>query len=220
MRMLIKGNIAFFVFFSVMTDVILNKYLFALPLNRQEKLWSMLRVDIGRSTMANWIQYAYKLYFKHIDGLMRKELLRESVLHADETPVQVMKEANRKNTAKSYMWLYATGAFAKHKIRLFRYASGRGMEYQVEFLKGFNGYLHTDGYSAYDNVVGATICMCWAHARRKFVDSLPKGLENASSTIAAQAIKKIDTLFRIERDCAEISVQERYIKRQDESKKS
>ena len=77
---------------SSMTAVILNKYLFALPLNRQEKLWSMLHLDIGKSTMANWIQYSYRLYLRHIDQQMHKYLLQEGILHADETLVQVMKE--------------------------------------------------------------------------------------------------------------------------------
>ena len=50
-------------------------YLFALPLNRQEKLWRMLHLDIGKSTMANWIQYSYRLYLRHIDRQMHRYLL-------------------------------------------------------------------------------------------------------------------------------------------------
>ena len=97
------------------------------------------------------------------------------------------------------MWLYTTGEFAQKQVRLFRYAPGRGQEYPVEFLKGLHGYLHTDGYAAYGGVAHTTICMCWAHARRKFVDAIPQGVENISSTIAAQAIRQIDALFKLEK---------------------
>lgn len=37
-------------------------------------------------------------------------------------------------------------------------------------LKGFSGYLQTDGYSAYNAVESVTRVGCWAHARRKWVD--------------------------------------------------
>lgn len=203
---------------SSMTAVILNKYLFALPLNRQEKFWSMLHLDIGKSTMANWIQYSYRLYLRHIDRQMHRYLLQENILHADETPVQVMKEPQRKNTSKSYMWLYTTGEFAQKQVRLFRYAPGRGQEYPVGFLKGFQGYLHTDGYAAYGGVADATICMCWAHARRKFVDAIPQGVENISSTIASKAIRQIDALFKLEKDWKGLSAGERQEQRQAEAR--
>lgn len=202
---------------SSMTAVILNKYMFALPLHRQEKIWHMLHLELGRSTMANWIQYAYKLYLKHIDVLMQQHLLHENILHADETPVKVMKEAGRKNAAKSYMWLYTTGAYASKHIRLFRYAPGRGRQYPVDLLQDFQGYLHTDGYAAYGSVAGATICMCWAHARRKFVDAIPNGVKNASYTIAADAIQQIDALFEKEQDWKDLPDYERMKLRQEQS---
>jgi hypothetical protein len=54
--------------------------------------------------------------------LLHKKLLEETYIHADETPVTVMKEPNRKNTAVSYMWVYASGKYgAKHAIRIFEY---------------------------------------------------------------------------------------------------
>lgn len=37
-------------------------------------------------------------------------------------------------------------------------------------LKGFSGYLQTDGYSVYNVVESVTRVGCWAHARRKWVD--------------------------------------------------
>ena len=124
-------------------------------------MYSAIIVTSKQYSSKHFIQYSYRLYLRHIDQQMHRYLLQEGILHADETPVQVMKEPQKKNTSKSYMWLYTTGEFAQKQVRLFRYAPGRGQEYPVEFLKGFHGYLHTDGYAAYGGVADTTICMCW-----------------------------------------------------------
>ena len=74
---------------SVMTATMLNKFQFALPLQRQEKLWQIMGLNLSKQTMANWIQYAYRDYLKPLIGLMKKQLLKENILHADETPAHV-----------------------------------------------------------------------------------------------------------------------------------
>ena len=52
------------------------------------------------------------------------------------------------------------------------------MDVWKEFLKGFHGYLQTDGASYYNSVEDVTHVGCWAHLRRKFEDArnaMPKG---------------------------------------------
>ena len=100
---------------------------------------------------------------------LHERLCREPVLHADETTLQVLKEPGRSSTSKSYMWLYRTSGCAKQAIVLYEYQPTRKAEHAETFLRGFNGWLHADGYQGYHKrpenirVVG-----CWAHARRKF----------------------------------------------------
>ena len=202
---------------SVMTAVILNKFLFAVPLKRQEKLWEMMEISISRQTMANWIVYAYNLYLAPLLKLLRKKLLDENVLHADETPVQVMKEKGRKNTAKSYMWLYATGEYAPRQIRIFDYRQGRKGDYAKEFLNGFKGYLHTDAYSGYGKVDGIVNCCCWAHARRKFAETITSGIKDRDNTIAGSAVKEINRLFEIEQAIKDKTAEERLKERNKEA---
>ena len=161
---------------SVITATMLNKFQFALPLQRQEKLWQIMGLNLSKQTMANWIQYAYRDYLKPLIGLMKKQLLSENILHADETPVQVLKEKGRKNKSKSYMWLYATGQYAKHHIRVFEYQPSRAGACASKFLEGFHGYLHTDAYAGYSQVDDVIHCCCMAHARRKFVEALPENI--------------------------------------------
>ena len=47
---------------------------------------------------------------------MHKMMLEAKYLHADETVMQVMAEPGRKNTTKSYMWVYGTYKDSKTPI--------------------------------------------------------------------------------------------------------
>ncbi len=60
---------------------------------------------------------------------LREELIKEKYLHADEIPVQVLNEPGKKNTTKSYMWVYATPKEAERQIRIFEYATGRSSKW-------------------------------------------------------------------------------------------
>ncbi len=186
-----------------------QKFVNALPLYRQEKEWEMLGVQLSRATMANWIMAASRDWLSPIVERMHAQLLKEKHLHADETTVQVMQEENRKNTTDSYMWVYSTGASSETPIRIFEYQPGRGGQYPQKFLKGFNGYLHTDAFSGYEKVHGVTRCLCWTHLRRYFVDSLPKDIKSPEATLPSKGIAFCNELFRIEKTLDALSCEKR-----------
>ena len=48
------------------------------------------------------------MWLRPVYDTLREQLRKESVLHADETTLQVLKESGRSSTSKSYMWLYRT----------------------------------------------------------------------------------------------------------------
>ncbi len=79
---------------------------------------------------------------------MHQELIQKDILHADETVLEVLREPGREATTQSYMWLYRTGQ-TETPIVLYDYTQGRSGDYPKTFLKGFSGYLHTDGYAGY-----------------------------------------------------------------------
>ncbi len=83
---------------------------------------------------------------------MREHLLKEELCHCDETPIQVLREEGRKNTSKSWMWVYSSAAISRKPIRIFQYAPGRGSRYPKAFLEGFEGFLVTDGYGGYSQI--------------------------------------------------------------------
>ena len=193
---------------STVAWIMHQKFVNALPLYRQEKEWQTLGVNLGRATMANWIMAASRDWLAPLVELMHQKLLQEKYLHSDETPVQVMNEEGRKNTTDSYMWVYSTGRYCKHPIRIFEYQPGRSGNYPQEFLKGFKGYLHTDAYSGYKKVAQITRCLCWAHLRRNFVDALPKDIRSPDATLPSQGITYCNKLFEIEKTFEKLSSEE------------
>lgn len=203
---------------STVAWVMHQKFVNALPLYRQEKEWKTLGVNLSRATMANWILAASRDWLVPLVDLMHQKLLQEKYLHADETPVQVMNEEGRKNTTDSYMWVYSTGQHCKHPIRIFEYQPGRSGKYPQEFLKGVNGYLHTDAYSGYKKVPGITRCLCWTHLRRNFVDALPKDIHSPEATIVSQGITYCNKLFKIEKTFESLSSEQRKAERLKQEK--
>ena len=98
-----------------------------------------------------------------VTDYLRKKLLARDIVHADETPVQVLKEDGKKPQTKSYMWVYRTGNDGKEPIVLFDYQPSRSGDNAATYLKDFKGYVHSDGYSGYNKLTEVTRCGCWAH---------------------------------------------------------
>ncbi len=110
---------------EALAAVITSKYCDALPLNRQTDILKRVGFDISRSTLANWCIKAAELVAPVVD-LYQQHLLRDNVLCADETTVQVLDEPDRKAQQKSYMWVYRSGQFAPQPVVIYDYQPGRG----------------------------------------------------------------------------------------------
>jgi transposase len=205
---------------SLVAHIATQKYASGMPLYRIEKGFSYDGVEISRQTMSNWVVKCSEMYLEPVCGLLKSKLLEESVLHADETTVQVLREPGRAAQAKSYEWVYRTGACAERKISIYEYKMTRAGEHPQALLKDFKGFLHTDGYQAYHNLPsGITVVGCWAHVRRKFEDLLkktPKAKREGSN--AEKGIAYINALFRFERESAKLAPEDRLKKRLEKGK--
>ena len=138
----------------------------------------------------------------------------------DETTIQVNKEHGRSPTSNSYMWVLSSGELEETKGVIFKYSPSRSGEMAKEFLKGFKGIIVTDGYAGYNDVEDVIHAECWAHARRYFYESIPL-LENKKMDTTSDGYIGViycDKLFEIERQIAELSVQEKKDKREELSK--
>ena len=200
---------------SAVAHIAAQKFVMGSPLYRQEQEWKRQGVKLKRQTMSNWLMRCEEDYFEPVYEELHRQLVRHQVLHADETTLQVLHEPGKKPQSKSYMWLYRTSGDAGHPIVLYEYQPDRKKEHPKEFLAGFRGYLHTDGYSGYHDLPdGITVVGCWAHARRYFdeaVKSLPKGKQSGSS--AATGLAYCTKLFQEEAKLAGLPPEERYKKR-------
>ena len=185
---------------STVAYIMTQKYVDGLPLARQEKIWAREGVSLSRATMANWVIQCSEVWLKPLYRHMKQELLTHSVIHADETVVQVLKEDGKPATSESRMWLYASTALLRHQVRLFEYQPDRSGKRPESFLRGFTGCLVTDGYAGYNQVQNVTHCGCWAHARRKWREAMPDGATVKTSK-AAVGFQYCNKLFAEERKC-------------------
>ncbi len=179
--------------------VMYQKYNNAMPLYRIEKDWLTTHgVSLTRATLANWVIYCSDHYLKPLYEYFHRELLKRKFLMADETRVQVLKEPERDPETTSFMWLFRTGEDGGPAIIIYKYTQTRAKYNAEDFLKGFSGYLETDGYQGYNNLSGVKRCCCWAHVRRMFVDAIPKGREKSLDEPAVQGVEYCDKLFSYE----------------------
>ena len=170
-------------------------------------------IAIGRKTMSEWMMKSSHL-FKPLVERLQQVLLEQPVIHADETPLKVIKEDKK----KCYMWVYCTGTDSPNErglpnIVLYDYQNSRAGSCPVKYLGDFNGYLQVDGYAGYHQV-GATLVGCMAHARRKFKEaeqSQPKGKTGKSNW----ALNHIQKLYRIETGLKGKSVDEKFAVREE-----
>jgi len=140
-----------------------------------------------------------------VDAL-KEEILTHGVLHADETPVQMLKPGNGK-THRAYLWAYAPGAFECMKAAVYEFCETRASEHARAFLGNWRGSLVCDDYSGYKAgfAGGVTEVGCLAHARRKFFD-----LHAANkSQVAASALQQISAVYEIERELKDLTPDER-----------
>jgi len=207
---------------SLLTHVLYSKYVMGLPLKRLEDDFNHLGVNISRTTMANWVIHSSKLFLEPIYEYMHRKLVRRRFLMADETPLQVLKEPERRPQSKSYVWLMRTGEDGDVPIILFNYTPTRAGNNAATFLKdappGY--YLMVDGYQGYNKVPQAKRCCCYVHIRRYFFRAIPKGHERDYTNPAVQAVMYCDKLFAFEKSYAEkgLSFKQRYNRRLKDEK--
>ena len=189
---------------GLFAHVLTNKFCDHLPYHRQEKIFQRHGIDISRANLSNW-QIQFYERFDRLENLLWADLLASPVILADETPLQVLREKHRRDTQKSYMFVFATGESAQttEKIRLFQYRETRSASFLTDRLRNYAGVLATDGYKSYDAVCRDEQIIhsaCWAHARRKFADILKISKRDSFANDIVEQIKK---LYAVEALCRE-----------------
>ena len=201
---------------SLLSQIITNKFQYALPLYRQESMFKQHGIELNRKTMSEWMMRCAEL-FKPIIERLHEALLTQGVIHADETTLQVVND----DKLSCYMWVYGSGAdspMVHHldkPIVLYDYQRSRSGQCARDFLQHYSGYLQVDGYVGYEQT-GATLVGCWAHARRKFVEC--QKAQKSKSGKAQMALSLIQTLYGVEKRIQDKTPDEKYQARQQQAK--
>ena len=201
---------------SLLSQLITAKYQYGLPLYRQESMFNDYGISLSRQTMSDWLMRCSELLMPLYD-VFKSQLLAQAVIHADETPLKVIRE--EKTT--SYMWVYCCGEDKLNNnktknIVLYDYHNSRAAQCPIVFLDGYSNYLQVDGYAAYGKT-NAILAGCMAHARRKFIDA--KTAQVKSKTGKADVVLSlIGKLYGIESNIKTKTSGEKHQVRQDKSK--
>ena len=199
---------------STVAYVMYQKYGNSIPLYRQEANWKQLGVKLPRATLANWVIKCGIDYMEPVYEQLHQHLLERDIIHADETPCQVLREEGKTAQSKSYMWLYGSGNDGLPPIRLYDYQPSRGGYHAEEFLKGFSGYLICDGFSGYNKLKGVIRCGCLAHMRRYWKEALPgKTRKSSDKTPAEIGLDYCNQLFELEKEYADLDADTRKAER-------
>lgn len=198
---------------GLLAQVLVAKYVDHQPLYRQESIFGRAGLVIPRSTLAQWVG-ACGVQLQPLVDALRQALLQHRVLHADETPVAMLKPGNGK-THRAYLWSYCTGAFEATKAVVYDFADSRAGRHAKEFLGSWRGSLVCDDYSGYKALFedGVTEAGCLAHARRKFYDLWA----NHKSQIAQEALEIFGRLYKVEEEVRHLDVEVRQRIRKEKS---
>ena len=196
-----------------------NKYCDALPLYRQTELFKRIGIEFNRTQLSSWMIKVGEL-IQPLINVLQDHIRQQSVIHMDETTVQVLNEPDKAAQAKSYMWVMAN--YGNQPAIFYHYAPTRSATVPSLLLAGTAQKVSVmvDGYEGYQKAVdeyGVVRLGCWAHARRRFVQAQklqPKG----KSGKADQALSLIQKLYAIERQLKDKPADERYQIRQTQAK--
>jgi transposase len=151
-------------------------------------------------------------YCAELIDLLRAEIRSGPLIGIDETPLQVLNEAGRDNTTKSYMWVYR-GGLPDRPTLLYQYQRTRSGRVALEFLNDYHGYIQSDDFSGYDHLdqnPNIVHLGCWAHARRKFVKVVKVREKHRSKrknpkNLADEALDYIGNLYQVETEVMPMS---------------
>ena len=182
---------------SLLTDIILQKFMYHMPFYRVIQKYKELGVKISDSTMNDWYAATCEK-LKLLYDILKREVLSRDYIQVDESTLPVID--NEKHRAvKGYMW--CTRAVEDNLV-VFHYDMGsRSYDTARKLLRGYRGTIQTDGYDAYDQFESdphIQVIGCWAHARRKWSDALDEDKRTAS-----EALAYINKLYHIENEAKE-----------------
>lgn len=185
---------------SLLAELMINKYVNHLPFYRQIQMIKQMGINLPPPTVNDWFKDTADL-LRPLYNRLKEQVLATDYIQVDETTVPVINNEKHK-TVNGYMWMVRS---VMDKQLFFHYDHGsRAQNVALSLLKDFRGALQTDGYSVYkiyEYKNGVLPLGCWAHARRKFDESLKH-----DKVRAEYALEQIALLYEVEREADDKSL--------------
>ena len=182
---------------SLLVGLLIDKFLYHLPLYRQHQRLEQAGIALSRSTLMNQSKRAIELLRPIVEAQLQ-HVLQSKVLAMDETPIKAGK-ASKGKLKKGWFWpLYGD----KDEV-VFTFSSSRARTHiEAVLQKQFRGTLLSDGYSAYasyaEKNANVTHAQCWVHSRRTFIEA-----EAQEPAATGTALDSIASLYRVEKEIRE-----------------
>jgi len=185
-------------------EIATNRFCEHQPYYRQEQHFLMRHgVHLPRNTMSQWMGDLSNDYLSGIYLAMHQEMLAQTYLQADESPIQYLDPGGG-TTQQGYLW---TLSCPDHKTSdgrgdiLYQWHASRAATCLESLLqtanKTFCGILQCDGYQAYDSYrkqrEDLELIGCWAHVRRKFYEA-----KDHKPKLTGWFLRQIQNLYHIE----------------------
>jgi len=174
---------------SFLAGLLIDKFLYHLPLYRQHQRLAACGIHLARSTLTHLVHRAGDL-LEPVYGAHLRSILSSHVLAMDETPIKAGRKRRpppgRMN--RCYFW----PIYGDQDEIAFPFSPSRGSELIEELLRDYKGKLLTDGYEVYeryaekvnekekDRIVHA---QCWSHTRRHFEKAEPLEPQHAGKAL-------------------------------------
>ena len=218
---------------SFLAMVLFEKFGAHQPLNRQRDRYACEGVELSLTTLADQVG-ACTAALMPLFRLLEAHVLSGDRLHGDDTTVPVLAKGK---TDTGRLWVYVRddrpfGGRAP-PVAIYYYSRNRRTEHPVEHLRSWPaGILQADAYAGYNALFRPTRqpgplrrALCWAHARRYFFELADataqlkkrRKSEPVISPLAAEAVRRIDAIFALERAIVGKTAEERLHARQEHS---
>jgi transposase len=215
---------------NVLAMVLHDKYAMHQPLNRQSERFAREGIDLPLSTLADHVGSCAAL-LAPLAALIRHHVFAAGRVHGDDTTVPLLAKTK---TITARLWTYvrddAPFGGKDPPAAVFFFSRDRAGIHPEQHLAHYGGILQADAYAGFNGLYEETRepsplieAACWAHARRKFfvLADIASKARNQKPTfispLAFEAVRKIDTVFAIERDINGLAADLRLAARKERS---
>jgi transposase len=198
---------------GLLSYIIVSKFADHLPLYRQNGIFQREGVDIPRATQTSWALQIYEGICPLGDAL-KAAVLESDITFTDDSIIPLQVKGNGR-VKKARLWVYVRGD-PHPLLSFYDFSADRSKKRPLDFLADYQGYVHADAYSGYDELFqkeGIIEVGCWVHARRKFDEATSSRPKEATEIMA-----RIGKLYKVEEECDEMGHEDRCRFRQEHSR--